>query len=470
MKHRILFVCCVMLWASMTQINAQKGSGNQSSGRLSFYVDYAAFKMFNQKNVTYTQLYFYMSRNQFNFVKKDTSYSAAYTVSLEFTDLNDSKNVVQSTWTTVMDDRIAEADTGKEVPLLFEYPLLLKPSKYILKATIQDKNDASRSGSYTESVEINDFDKSDLMISQIQFATQALKGGNSGEMFVKNGYTVYPNPTRFYGSNLPRLSFYSEVYNLKHTPDDATTNTYTAEFIVTDENGSIIKEYPSRQINKAGETSLLMHNVNVISLPSGRYVFMVRITDNASKSVAISKKLFVVYREGESIYETQADDSFFKDLDEAGAIRAGNIVSLIGREDEKKIFSQLEFEGKKKFLDRFWKDRDPSPGTKSNEKLMDYYKRYEEANMKFTTPNVQGWKTDMGRVMVVYGFPAQIEKHEFESDMKPYQIWYFLQLKDQPAQAIFVFADTDESGTLRLIHSNARGEIASPNWQTMIKK
>ena len=130
----------------------------------------------------------------------------------------------------------------------------------------------------------------------------------------------------------------------------------------------------------------------------------------------------------------------------------------------------MEFEGKKKFLDRFWKDRDPSPGTKSNEKLMDYYKRYEDANLKFSTPNVQGWKTDMGRVMVVYGFPAQIEKHEFESDMKTHQIWYFFQLKDQPAQTIFVFADMDDSGVLRLIHSNARGEIAAPNWQTIIRK
>jgi GWxTD domain-containing protein len=143
----------------------------------------------------------------------------------------------------------------------------------------------------------------------------------------------------------------------------------------------------------------------------------------------------------------------------------------IGREDEKGTLRSLqEMAAKKKFLDVFWKSRDPSPGTKSNEALVTYYMRYEQANQQFGSVNRSGWKTDMGRVFIMYGPPAQIEKHEFDANMPPYQIWYYLQLEGQSTQTIFVFADKEGLNLQRLVHSNARGEFYNPNWQNEIKQ
>lgn len=449
--------------------NTLEAKDNQSEGTIKFYTDVTCFKMLSDQGVTYTQLHFFSERNQFTFAPKDTVFIAGFTVRVTFTDVSDPKSIFEKQWTMNIDDNITADDTAKNIPIIFENSFAVKPGKYKLTILIEDENNKTRSGNYSEEMDIPDYAGKQLNLSQIELATQALKGGNNDDMFVKNGYTIFPNPTKFYGSNLPRLTFYSEVYNLDFEEGGAN-NSYVADFTLTDEAGSVIKEFPSKTFNKAGKTAIIIHSLNIISIQSGRYNLIVRVTDKSNKKIAQSKKLFAIYRDGESIYETQAEDSFFKDLDAQGAVRAGNILTVFGRADDSKIYSQLELEGKKKFLDRFWKERDPSPGTKSNELLMDYYKRYEDANMKFSTPNREGWKTDLGRVYMVYGPPAQIEKHEFESDKRPYQLWYYFQLKGQPAQTIFVFADLAESGIQQLLHSNARGELSDTRWQERVAK
>ena len=467
----MLFLQRIVFFTLMIAIgrNSLAAKDNQSEGAIKFYTDVTCFEMLNQKTLTYTQLHFFSERNRFTFAAKDSVFTAGFSVHVSFTDINDSKNIIEKQWTMNIDDNITAGDTSKNVPIIFENSFAVKPGKYKMTVLVVDQNDTTKSGNYSEELEIPDYGGKQLSLSQIELSTQVLKGGNNDDMFVKNGYTIFPNPTKFYGSNLPRLTFYAEVYNLEFE-NGGSNNTYTADFILTDESGSVIKEYPSKTFNKAGKTAVVIHSLNVISIQSGRYELILRVTDNANKKNVQMKKTFVIYREGESIYETQADDSFFKDLDAQGAVRAGNILSIVGKNEDAKIYAQLELDGKKKFLDRFWKDRDPSPGTKSNELLMDYYKRYEDANAKFSTPNREGWKTDMGRVYMIYGPPAQIEKHEFESDKKPYQLWYYFQLKDQPAQTIFVFADLTESGLQQLLHSNARGELSDTRWQERVAK
>ncbi len=446
---------------------AQAGGNNQSEGAIVFYTDHSCFKMINQKSVSYAQLHFFMERNQLTFVKLDTLFIANVSVHVQWADINDKNNILDKTWPMNLDDHISAQDTAKEVPVMFENSFVVRPGKYKMTVEITDENNKARAGKYSEEIEIPGFDTGELTLSDIELATQVLKGGHAEEMFVKNGFSVYPNPSKYYGTNLPRLSFYTEIYNLQYDGGSGA-NVYSADFIVTDEAGTVVKEYPTKTFTKAGTTAVIIHSLNVISLQSGRYRLIVRVTDD--KKITQSQKEFLVFREGESLVETQADNSFFKDLDEPGSVRAGNIISYVGKDDERKVYKQLDLEGKRKFLDRFWKERDPSPGTKSNELLIEYYKRYSEANQKFTTPNVEGWKMDMGRVYIVYGPPAQIEKHEFETDKKPYQIWYYFQMKNQKTQTMFVFADMDDSGLQRLVHSDVRGEFNDLGWQNRIKK
>jgi GWxTD domain-containing protein len=101
-------------------------------------------------------------------------------------------------------------------------------------------------------------------------------------------------------------------------------------------------------------------------------------------------------------------------------------------------------EKQKAFLD-FWRKRDPNPSTPRNEKMIEFYQRVEYANKHFSHYR-EGWRTDMGMVYIIFGPPGAVDRHPFEMDSKPYEIWSYFDLN---FSAIFV--DQTGFGDYRLI-------------------
>ncbi|MBN1224137.1 MAG: GWxTD domain-containing protein [Candidatus Aminicenantes bacterium] len=83
-------------------------------------------------------------------------------------------------------------------------------------------------------------------------------------------------------------------------------------------------------------------------------------------------------------------------------------VKLLLSADEEKEFKALETdEEKDEFIVLFWAKRDPSPGTKENEFKEEWYKRIEYVEKNFTSGPRKGMSSDMGRVYMLLGPPAQ---------------------------------------------------------------
>jgi GWxTD domain-containing protein len=101
---------------------------------------------------------------------------------------------------------------------------------------------------------------------------------------------------------------------------------------------------------------------------------------------------------------------------------------------------------KRKRLIEFWNSKDPSPSTKRNEVLIEYYVRIKYADIHYSTPYTPGWKTDMGMVYIIFGLPNNIERHPYEMDTKPYEIWDYYDINRQ-----FVFVDDSGFGDYRLV-------------------
>lgn len=97
----------------------------------------------------------------------------------------------------------------------------------------------------------------------------------------------------------------------------------------------------------------------------------------------------------------------------------------------------------KRFL-KFWKSKDPSPRTSKNELMVEYYNRIKIANERYSH-YVDGWKTDMGMVFIVNGTPSVIDRHPFDNDSKPYEIWTYYDLNRQ-----YIFVDYTGFGDYRL--------------------
>ena len=87
-----------------------------------------------------------------------------------------------------------------------------------------------------------------------------------------------------------------------------------------------------------------------------------------------------------------------------------DVVYIITPE-ELSAFKQLSNdEERDQFIEQFWLRRDPTPDTPENEYREEHYRRIAEANEKFPA-GIPGWRTDRGRIYIIWGPPDEIERH-----------------------------------------------------------
>ncbi|MGA9642761.1 MAG: GWxTD domain-containing protein [Terriglobales bacterium] len=86
-------------------------------------------------------------------------------------------------------------------------------------------------------------------------------------------------------------------------------------------------------------------------------------------------------------------------------------VRWIITDEERKAFMQLSNdEERDQFIEAFWQRRDPTPDTEENEFKEEHYRRIAYANEHFAA-GIPGWKTDRGRMYIVFGPPDEIDAH-----------------------------------------------------------
>ncbi|MBN1270923.1 MAG: GWxTD domain-containing protein [Candidatus Aminicenantes bacterium] len=95
---------------------------------------------------------------------------------------------------------------------------------------------------------------------------------------------------------------------------------------------------------------------------------------------------------------------------------------------EKEAFTKLETNRERDlFMEEFWKQRDPTPGSVRNEFKERHYRRIEEANKMFGrgTP-LPGWRTDRGRIYIALGEPKQRVRYGGKLGATyPCELWYY---------------------------------------------
>jgi GWxTD domain-containing protein len=69
------------------------------------------------------------------------------------------------------------------------------------------------------------------------------------------------------------------------------------------------------------------------------------------------------------------------------------------------------------FIEGFWQRRDPTPDTAENEYKEEHYRRIAYANEHYAA-GMPGWRTDRGRMYIMYGPPTSIDSHPMGG---PYQ-------------------------------------------------
>ena len=130
-------------------------------------------------------------------------------------------------------------------------------------------------------------------------------------------------------------------------------------------------------------------------------------------------------------------------------------VRWIITDEERSAFMQLSNdEERDQFIEAFWQRRDPTPDTEENEFKEEHYRRIAYANEHYAA-GIPGWKTDRGRMYIVFGPADEIESHpsggSYERPMEegggetstfPFEQWRYRYLEGIGQEVIIEFVDT----------------------------
>src|SRR5262245_17525265 len=141
-------------------------------------------------------------------------------------------------------------------------------------------------------------------------------------------------------------------------------------------------------------------------------------------------------------------------------------VRWIITDEERKIFDSLKTDDEREqFIEGFWYRRDPDPDTDVNEYREEYYQRIAYANEHFTS-GIPGWKTDRGRIYIMFGKADQIETHPSggsydrpawegggTTSTHPFEIWWYRYIEGVGSDVEIEFVDPTGSGEYRIARS-----------------
>jgi GWxTD domain-containing protein len=142
-----------------------------------------------------------------------------------------------------------------------------------------------------------------------------------------------------------------------------------------------------------------------------------------------------------------------------------DVLYIISAE-ERNVFKALTTdEERESFIEQFWARRNPDPREGSNEFKLAHYYRIAYANEHFAS-GVPGWKTDRGRTYILYGEPAEIERHpaggnynrEFwegggNTTVYPFERWRYRHIDGIGDDVELEFVDTSFTNEYRLAMS-----------------
>ena len=130
---------------------------------------------------------------------------------------------------------------------------------------------------------------------------------------------------------------------------------------------------------------------------------------------------------------------------------------------ERTAFLQLETnEEREQFIEAFWLRRSANPDLPENDFKEEHYRRIAYANEHFAS-GIPGWKTDRGRIYIIWGKPDEIESHPtggtYDRPMEegggstttyPWERWRYRYLEGIQENVELEFVDPSGSGEYRL--------------------
>lgn len=405
----------IIFLASVASAQVEYSTNLNSGKSINFSVDVGGFKS-AVPNKTRMDFFVQVPYSSIQFVKKDDGFYANYNITLSFTDESKMNIIFERNWKERVKTTDFEQTLSRENFNLSYKTYDLNPGKYFVKCIVEDSD--SKSASSKEIPLLVKQISDSLGVSDLMLVAEFVKDST--------GEKIIPNVTASVTNRSTSVPLYFEIYsnkkrdiNIEYSLDDLKKSTS-------------FKQMEHLTVNPG--TNLIKHTVNNVSFSVGGYLLNAVIKDNDWKIItSVEKKIFSKIH-GVPLAITDLD----KAVDQIAYIASPKELDFI--KEGKSYDEKLE-----RFLS-FWDKKKPNSKTDDNPILYEYFRRVDYANKNFKGL-VEGWRSDMGMVYVTFGPPSNVERHPFDSDSKPYEIWdYYEQSRN------FVFIDQTGFGDYRLVN------------------
>jgi len=434
------------------------------SQKINFEFDYAQFAYDSLSN--YVELYYSFDQRSLTLNDTDSSDYFNGILHIEISDSLTSEKIVDKQWRVYSEIKDSSELNRNLIGLL---GFRLDSGSYIAVITGSDANNSANFRTITEKILVRPFIKTNISLSDIQLASNVLPGSeNTSSIFYKNTYEITPLPAAVCGENQPMLFYYTEIYNIQSS---LTENDLKLDELVFNSKGQLVSS-KSKRINKSVDSRVEVGRLNVYKYSTDTYTLIIDVVDSLANYGVSSSKKFFVYNPSVlpvdtlqvtvspvlsttfgAMSEEELDDLFLKSKYIASEIEINRYESL------------TTVDAKREFMFTFWKARDENQSDDKNQYYQDYLSRIAEANAKYSAAKKDGWKTDRGRVFLIYGKPSEIERYPNQIETKPYEIWKYESLD---GGVVFVFGDITGYNDYQLLTSTKRGEMRDDNWQRRI--
>ena len=424
-----------------------------------FDLDYAVFRGDDANDIV--EVYLLIPRGLFEFVKDGEKYQSNAYVRIAFAFDDTVRQMKEWSFSDKINDPTKISDTQK-IPEIAT--MSIPKGNYRIIAILMDLN-SKQTFRQEKDINVRDFSIETLDVSDIQLSGQISRTEDENKFSKYFNYDIIPNASNIYGEQHAKIYAFCEIYNL--TTDSGQDEYYQVQYSITNINDDIVKLDDWVDKKKPGKSAVEIKSMDISDLSSGLYNFRVAIKEeNGGEEIASSKRFYIAKNDHKKLAMDAIDEVNVSMLTEKELNKIFEPLKYFASDKERRLYRKSTVDGKRNIIRNFWKGRDPDPTTSLNEAEYEFQRRLNFVKQQFSSPQHDGWKTDMGRVYLVYGEPSEIERFPSSMQSKPYQIWYYYELE---GGSFFIFVDKTGFGTLELVHSTARNELQDENWERWIQ-
>ncbi|MHB1688021.1 MAG: GWxTD domain-containing protein [Ignavibacteriaceae bacterium] len=380
-----------------------------------FFEDLLNFSS-GKPNSTRIDVFIQVPYTTIQFVKNDTGFTGGFSITVSVFDKDKNKLLAEKTWTDKLFVKEFEQTVSKNNFSLNLKSFYLAPGKYFIRSSVDDIE--SKSEYPMEFIyNVRDLSSQSTAVSDIMILAKRTEEGGKNK--------IVPNVSGNVATLQDGLPIFYELYS--ESPQKVNIN-----YEVLDKKQKIIFQESQAKNIDSGKTQIF-YTIKDSSFSLGLYNLRVIIKNTQDQKLVSIQRPFFSHWVGLPTSLVDLD----KAIDQLIYIASSSQIDYInaGKTKEEKM---------KRYL-AFWKSQNPTPNTEDNPVFDEYYRRVAYANAHFSQ-YYEGWKTDRGMVFILLGAPNNVERHPFDIDSKPYEVWEYYNLN-----VSLVFVDQTGFGDYRLI-------------------